>query len=91
MVEAGAVLVETVAGDRAKPDQRATQIVDDTTEQKPELAASRLVGAVGNLEQDGPSENGLVEPSRSSMSVTVSRTCAIELAVMTIPVMLPRR
>src|SRR6202020_1349626 len=25
------------------------------------------------------------------MSVTVSRTCAIELAVMTIPVMLPRR
>ena len=61
VVQAGAVLVEAVVGDRPQPDQRAAQVVDDTAEQKPQLLAGRLVGVVGDLEQHRPTEDALVE------------------------------
>ena len=58
-----AVLVEAVGGDRPQRDQRTAHVVDDTTEQKRQLVAGRLVGVVGHLKQNRPTEDALVELS----------------------------
>ena len=63
VVQAGAVLMEAVDGNRPQRHQRAAQVVDDTAEQECERVASRLVGVVGDLDKNGPPEDALVELS----------------------------
>ena len=53
MVEADAVLVETVVGDRPQADQKVAGAVDDATEEKPQLFPRLGVGIVGHFQQTG--------------------------------------
>src|ERR1700757_2458921 len=61
VIEAAAILVEAVPGDRPQPEQRAAEVVDDTAVQEAQLVAGRLVGVVRDLQQYRPPEHALVE------------------------------
>src|SRR5271166_2027288 len=65
VVEADAILVEAVRGDRPQPEQRTAEVVDDATEQEAELVAGGFVCVLGDLQQHRPTEDALVELARS--------------------------
>src|ERR1700733_187001 len=63
VVQPAAVLVEAIGGDRPQRDQRAAHVVDNATEQERQLLTGRRVGVVGDLNENRPTEDALVELS----------------------------
>ena len=57
VVEADAVLVETVVGHRPQADQRVAGAVDDAAEQEPQLLPRLGVRVVWHLQQNRPAED----------------------------------
>ena len=64
VIQADAILVESVGGARAQPDPGITDVVDDATEQECEPFPGGIVGVGGHLHVDRPAEDTLVEPPR---------------------------
>jgi hypothetical protein len=61
VVESYSIFIELVAGDRAKPEQRITHLVDHTAEEEPESRTGGFVRVRRTLPRDRPSEDGVIE------------------------------